>query len=337
MGSKQKDRTRKLGFYWAPLILLSVIAIASMVACWFFYHGSIESYKELRASVEAPAQRKDERAPLQTESHNAVSSDAPQTEMQSSSLDAENQSTLTTFDSLTADQYLTFLQAQTTEHQTFIERERQFLIWMLTVIIAGAGVLLSFFGLKRKKNIEELCEAVYKSNIDRIVSETAASSFETELSKKLGGEKRVQYLQYAVEKEKSAKNKMVCFIQRDNSLAFEKAIEKTREFFADNHKDHISVINYTDELLDGLPDDSSSAELKMADIVIYEVPAEEGGNKKTGMRYQGLDKYCEIKEKSCLLFCPNNIRINLDELSLASASVNYLNTLFFNIKERLYD
>ena len=223
----------------------------------------------------------------------------------------------------TVDPNIEFLKEQIKSHQEFIERERDFLVWMLGVIFAVGGISIGFVGMKSKKDIEQLVNNTYKGNIDDQITSLLADA--------VGGNKNLQYLKASVKQESRAQSKKICFIRQEGSTTFDQIIYATRSMYSDiDVRDNIKVEEDTNYFFSELIKNQKYLDTH---IFVYEVPSDEYGQDKTKntdgstLKYEVLNDFCKSKDRLAILFCRN--RINSDILYLdTSTTVQYFSKLY---------
>ena len=192
-----------------------------------------------------------------------------------------------------------FLKEQIKAHQDFIERERDFLVWMLGVIFAVGGALIGFWGFKSRKEVESMINERYHNEI--------GDQIRNMLGKAVGGNKNLRFLESAVKKEKKAHSKKVCFIKQKNS----KELDKIYNWLQDEYKNTVLSEESKEELsapslFSNLNEDRKYLDY---DIYVYEVSSEEFGNDKEAydngnpLEYKILSDFCEKNNKQCILVC----------------------------------
>ncbi|MDR1134676.1 MAG: hypothetical protein LBL49_00630 [Clostridiales Family XIII bacterium] len=189
------------------------------------------------------------------------------------------------------DPNLEFLKEQIESHQDFIERERETLIWMLGVIVAIAGIILTFIGIKSKQDVEKIIDEHYKNEINK------------QFTKLLDGEENVKYLKKKVLDEKAARQESVLFIlQKENAL--EAVIQKYKKFLDSGNigKELVSVRRQSDGSIIG--ESRMSKILNDYDFVVYEAAWEykEDAEKSKKEPYvtSGSEKDIKLINKCCM-------------------------------------
>jgi hypothetical protein len=226
----------------------------------------------------------------------------------------------------TVEPNLEFLKEEIKGHQEFIERERQFLVWMLGVILIGAGLVIAFFSFKTKKSIEKSISRKYEEEYER--------EFKRQLSKELHNDETLTYLQKAIGLEANAFSKRVLFIKQPKSEALDPQIALFKDFLPEKH---VLSLEFDHSKLNRLD------KYENYDIIVYEVDAAAEGEKEgddtesdtkrveRALPYRRIDDYCSTHKKQCVLLCSGRINTSI-------LDVNHTTTVNFGskLRETLY-
>ena len=240
---------------------------------------------------------------------------------------------------LQTDTNIAFLEGQIKSHQEFIEREREFLVWMLGVIFAVGGACIGFVGFKSSKEIKEIIEQKYKDDIGtkfEKISNDLDDRVEERLARAVGGNENLQYLKTAVKKEKDARSKNIYFIKQKDSEKLDEVISWIEKFYGENTNGKITSAHASPNLFNSLKEDKKYLEY---DIFIYEVSfdefiSEDGNTSKRdeNLNYKVLSDFCKDENKQCVLACfPVKGRSNINQENIKGASTT---TVKFSTKLR---
>jgi len=236
------------------------------------------------------------------------------------------------------DPSIEFLQSEIRAHQEFIERERTFLLWMLGVILSGAVFILGFLGYKRKQDIEDIIDKEYRKEIQK--------QFEESLYEIIGKDDNIQYLQSAIEKEKKARNKNICFfIQSDNLQTqielfrgflepfggevhngnFDQCLDEYSKFDVfvyevDENENNDNLFNEKEIKNETILSKLLHAKAEHESIynILYKKSFDDQEIKEylkeriSQQNYKKLNNWCKKNEKKCVLYCHNNIKVELN-------------------------
>lgn len=158
-----------------------------------------------------------------------------------------------------SDENLEFLKEQMKNHQDFVERERETLIWMLGVIVSIVGGTLAFIGIKSKKDLENLIEKIYSEQIGELV--------EDKLQRAVGDNAELEFLKRSVKRERAAKSKKILFAYADDDgKAKLEGLLKLLPYDIRSSNDPVKLKNDPSEIKNAF---------SQKDIVVYCVPSSE--------------------------------------------------------------
>jgi hypothetical protein len=101
-----------------------------------------------------------------------------------------------------------FLQEEIEAHREFIERERQFLVWFLSVIGTLATGLIAFFGIQQHRDVERIIKGNYRKIIDRQIGDY--------VNHNIADEDQREYLKKLIEREKEiSEAAILAIVQND--------------------------------------------------------------------------------------------------------------------------
>ena len=188
---------------------------------------------------------------------------------------------------VTTDANLEFLKEQIKNHQEFIERERQFLLWMLIAIINIAVFVLAFFNFKTANDIKESIEKQFETKYGDMVVEYIAEAVDDDES--------LTYLKQAVKAEKNARNKRILFFNQEGTETFDSLVKSCKRFLP---QDSVLSIPFVKSELNRLDERNDF------DIIVYEVIENEFGTQDDpSLPYRQIDSHCEKSKQHCILYC----------------------------------
>lgn len=192
-------------------------------------------------------------------------------------------------------QAIDFLENEMVKYREFIEKQQDYLIWLVGLIGVGATGLIALFEIKGRKDIS------------RIIRENYADQFEVEMDGFIGGKKRVAFLKNCVEKEEQAKQRKILFLFQDeeneNLKAVYNILKNQDEKFQINRK--IVSHKVLDKEIDNWTEENN--------ILIYQVDKKEfkvgGVVPDKNIVYDRIAKKCNDKKVYCVLYCENNMAL----------------------------
>lgn len=218
--AKRSSTTKSIGYIvgiicFTALLILGSIRIFTMYQDMQEMKSEIEELNELKESIN----QKNVILP---------SGDSQKKEEESAEDFSQQQSDSNVYvtQGLDAKDTLDFIENEVSRYREFIEKQQQFLIWLVGIVATGALSLLGFLGFKSKSDIESIIEEEYRTKIDEKVSEITAKEINEkcpEIATKsfdtyIGGSDKTKYLKVNIEREEKAKNKTIHFLRSDKKL-----------------------------------------------------------------------------------------------------------------------
>lgn len=206
-------------------------------------------------------------------------------------------------DSLEQTEYLKaieYLETETTKFREFVEKQQDYLIWLIGLVGTGFLTILSFLGIENRKKISELFKEQYKDQV------------ESEITEYIGGQKKVEYLMKCIEKEKTAKSKKILFLLhqevKDKKLDTIYTILQNQEYAVQRR---ILKNSTKEEEIGKIVDEY--------DVVIYRAHVSELADEKnsTDTLYAKVSRKCNEKEIYGILYYTGRERFNEKEYNFS--------------------
>lgn len=228
-------------------------------------------------------------------------------------------------DSTTQTEYaqtIDFMENEFAKYRGFIEKQQDFLIWLVGIIGAALTGLFTFFQIKGRKDIEHIIREQYTSQVQE------------EMGRFIGGQDQIIYLKNCIEKEERAKNKEILFVfQNTESESLMRVYELLEEQRYQVKKKKLrkpiierEINRWTDE----------------NDIIVYQVDKSEFKSDDVkideSVAYARLSKECDNKNVYSILYCENNTALerSLYKSSFYTSNANYGLTVIEQIFYLLY-
>ncbi len=225
-------------------------------------------------------------------------------------------------DSIEQSEYLKtieFLKSESTEFRDFVERQQDYLLWLIEVIGLGTGAIITFFGIKTKRDIVKIAHAECREQMNSVIAQF------------IGDDKEVRYFKECIEKEKMAKNKKIKFIFQE---AEDSNLERIFHFLRGQGYD---------AKRSGIPSDASEEYISQivngCDMVIYQVSEEEcNETDREKVNYSKLSKICNEKNVFGILYCtgPKRTKPDFCDFSFYVNVANFGSTVLERIYNILY-
>lgn len=212
-----------------------------------------------------------------------------------------------------------FMQTETEKYREFVQQQQEFVIWLLGLIAAGFAALLTFWGIKSKKDIANVFRNEYKILAN------------DEITRFIGGQRKIQYLAKSIQKEESARNKKILFLLQSD--ADENLCRICDSLRTQRYQSDFKTINGI------LSNSDIQSILNGCDLVIYQVSSFEfleAGNPKEDLNFVKIAKTCNDDNVFCILYCPKRIKTEFCDLSFFVNTANYGSTALERIHNILY-
>lgn len=213
-------------------------------------------------------------------------------------------------------QTIDFLENETEKFREFVEKQQEFLIWLIGL----AGVILTgvfaFFEIKGREDISKIIREQYENQTQK------------EISNIIGGEEKIKYLKNCIKKEEEAKNKKILFVFHNNENI------NLRKVYEILEKQRYSVKEQTIGIL--VQDEEICRWTEENDIIVYQVGEDELENANENVAYARVSKTCNSKEVYCILYCEKHIERELYKSCFYVNNANYGLTAIERIFNLLY-
>lgn len=225
-------------------------------------------------------------------------------------------------DSIEQSEYLKtieFLKSESTEFRDFVERQQDYLLWLIGVIGLGAGAIITFFGIKTKKDISEIVHTECREQMNDVITQF------------VGGNKKVRYLKECIEKEKMAKNKKIKFIFQE---ARDSNLERIYIFLCEQGYEAEKSVITSD-----ISEERISQIVNGCDMVIYQVSEEEcNETDRDKVNYAKISRICNDKKIFGILYCtgPKRTKPDFCDFSFYVNVANFGSTVLERIYNILY-
>lgn len=219
-------------------------------------------------------------------------------------------------------QAIDFLENEIVKYREFVEKQQDFLIWLVGIIGTGLLGLFTFFEIKGRKDISGIIQSQYANQVRQ------------EIGSFIGGQDRMIYLKNCVEKEEQAKNREITFLCQDklnmNLLEVYKILEEQRYCVKKKKIKNITT------------DKEISQIVEKSDIVVYQVDESEFKTEEykpsDNVVYARIAKECNKQKIYGILYCENNraLERSLYDSYFYLNSANYGLTVMERIFHLLY-
>lgn len=193
-----------------------------------------------------------------------------------------------------------YLKAETTNYRGFVEKQQDYLVWLIGLVGTGFLTILSFLGIENRKKISELFKEQYKDQV------------ESEITEYIGGQKKVEYLMKCIEKEKAAKSKKILFLLhqgvKDEKLNTIYTILQNQEYAVQKR---ILKNSTKEEEIGKIVDEY--------DVVIYQADVSEFADEisSTEILYAKVSRKCNEKEIYGILYYTGRERFKETEYNFS--------------------
>lgn len=211
-------------------------------------------------------------------------------------------------------QTVDFVENEFAKFREFVEKQQEFLIWLIGLVGVALTSTVAFFEIKGRKDISNIIREQY---VDRTQEEIADF---------IGGEKKVKYLMDCIEKEEIAKSRKILFVLHKNEN------ENLRKVYEILKKQKYLVKK--DRIGDTVDEDKISCWVEKNDIIIYQVGEKEFTNEI--VFYPKISDMCNKKEVYCILYSEQNINRSLYDSGFYVSNANYGLTVIERIVNLLY-
>ena len=127
---------------------------------------------------------------------------------------------------------LSYMESEMTNYREFIQREREYLMWLLGVLIGGIIMLLSFFGWSTKKEIKESVKEIFQKKAKDIIEEKMIEYISDPDNENGSTQKRLEYLRDAVTREENHQKMRIKFLTQQRKLEGEKVLKDAQELLS---------------------------------------------------------------------------------------------------------
>ncbi len=211
-------------------------------------------------------------------------------------------------------QTIDFLENEMAKFRDFVEKQQEFLIWLIGLIGVALTGVFAFFEIKGRKDISNMIQEQYAEQTKR-----AISSF-------IGGQENVKYLMSCIAKEELAKKKNILFVFQ------EKKNENLKKAYGILKRQKYSVSQKT--IGNFVKDDEISLWTKKNDIIVYQVEEKDATNES--LLFPEICKKCNDKEVYCILYSEQHIDRKLYEPCFYVSNANYGLTVIERLFNLLY-
>lgn len=226
---------------------------------------------------------------------------------------------------------LSYMESEMTNYREFIQREREYLMWLLGVLVGGIIMLLSFFGWSTKKEIKESVKEIFQKKAKDIIEEKMIEYISDPNNESVSTQKRLEYLRDAVTREENHQKMRIKFLTQQRKLEGEKVLKDAQELLSSKG------LNIQEEKIDfGQLIQKSDDEIKRyfnkffneCDILVYEVnyleELEKSSNSNSNSNQEIKAIYKIISELAgkdhyCIFYVPTPSGIGCKPLDLNSS------------------
>lgn len=213
-----------------------------------------------------------------------------------------------------------FMENETEKYRVFVQQQQQFIISLVGLLGTGIMAVMTFLGVKSRKDISKVVREEYKERVD------------SEIEWVIGGHDKLQYLEQGIKREETARKKRILFLLQEN--ADESLTRIYRSLCAKGyHADKKTAGGILEEAL-------ICTILKDYELVIYQVsPSEfdkENCLEDSKLNYVNIAKECNRKNVFCVLYCKGRLKMELCDLSFYVNTANFGSTVLERIHNILY-
>lgn len=218
-------------------------------------------------------------------------------------------------------QTIDFLENELAKYREFVEKQQEFLVWLVGLIGAGLTGLLALFEIKSRKDISNIIHEQYEKQVQE------------EITTFIGGQDKVNYLNSSIKKEEQAKKKKILFVlqRRKENERLEEAYEVLKDQQYDVTKERI-VGQVKEETIEDW--------IQMYEIIIYQVDEREykSVNSDPKVNYARISEKCNSESVYGILYCEKNYELNFELLDskFYISSANLGTTLMERVLNLLY-
>lgn len=320
--AKRSSTTKSIGYIvgiicFTALLILGSIRISTMYQDMQEMKSEIEELNELKESIN----QKNVILP---------SGDSQKKEEESAENFSQQQSDPNVYvtQGLDAKDTLDFIENEVSRYREFIEKQQQFLIWLVGIVATGALSLLGFLGFKSKSDIESIIEEEYRTKIDEKVSEITAKEInekcpgiaEDKINCYIGGQEQIQYLKSNIDREKTSKNKKIVFVGTSSELSKQAklAYDKIREL---GYKVQYQNVDWTTDTEKQSIEENLANLVSENDLLVFQVNESELRSKFSNAEFKAKEKIfsyyklseiCEEKRVYCILYAEGSSELTFE-------------------------
>lgn len=213
-------------------------------------------------------------------------------------------------------QTIDFMENEITKFREFMEKQQEFMVWLIGLVGIALTAVVTFFEIKGRKDISNLIQEQYTAQAQK-----AIGSF-------IGGQDKIKYLIDCIEKEELAKNKKILFVFHDSENI------NLKKVFGILEKQKYCVSKK--KIRKPVQDAEISHWTEKYDIIIYQVGENEFGNANADVAYARISKACNNKKVYCILYSEQNLNRSLYNSCFYVSNANYGLTVIERIFNLLY-
>lgn len=222
-------------------------------------------------------------------------------------------------------QTIDFLENELTKYREFVEQQQEFLVWLVGLIGAGLTGLLALFEIKGRKDISNIIHERYEKQVQE------------EMTKFIGGQDKVNYLNSSIKKEEQAKKKKILFVLQRKTE--NERLKEAYEVLEDQQYD------VNKKLIEGSIEDQTIEKwIQVYDIIIYQVdkteykPSDSNAKSDPDVNYARISEKCNRECVYGVLYCESNRGLDFELLGskFYISSANQAATLMERILNLLY-
>lgn len=218
-------------------------------------------------------------------------------------------------------QSIDFLENEMVKYREFIERQQDYLVWLVGLLGVGVTGLITLFEIKGR------------SDISRIIQEKYTGQFEEEMCNFVGGHDEVGFLRDCIEKEGQAKKRKLLFLFQDEG---NKNLEMVYNILKNQFEIRRQIV------IDKVTDKEVECWTEENAILVYQVHKDEFKTQTykpdENTAYVRIAKKCNEKKVFCVLYCEDNraLERSLYESCFYVNNANYGLTLMERLFNLLY-
>ncbi|CVI71725.1 hypothetical protein NDGK_02305 [Clostridiales bacterium CHKCI001] len=227
---------------------------------------------------------------------------------------------------------LSYMESEMANYREFIQREREYLMWLLGVLIGGIIMLLGFFGWSTKKEIKESVKEIFQKKAEDIIEKKMIEYISDPNNENGSTQKRLEYLRNAVTREENHQKMRIKFFTQKEKLKGEQVLKDARELLSNKGLN----IQKEEKIDFGQLIQKSDDEIKRyfnkffneCDILVYEVNyleeleessnSDSSSNREIRAIYKIISELAE-KDHYCIFYVPTPSGIGRKPLVLNSS------------------